>query len=112
MHWRVKSADHFLKGYQINSLSTPPLLTTHPLLLSRRLLSLTPTPTVLPTTTPRPTSTLLRPAMPTVLSVAPTPSLFPTAGSRLSPTPPTTSTAMLLRCPTLERPSTPLPPLA
>merc|ERR1711981_1520498 len=68
-------------------------------------------PTVLPMTTPRPTSTLLRPAMPAETSAAPTPSPFLTAGSRLSPTPPTTPMAMLPRCPTLERPSTPLPPL-
>merc|ERR1711874_306722 len=38
-----------------------------------------------------------------------TPSTFPTAGSRPSPTTPTTSLATLLRSPTPVRPSTPLP---
>merc|ERR1712012_574888 len=96
--------------------STPPPLCTLPLptlLLSSRSsrgpLSPTLTPTVLPTTTPSPTSTLLRLAMPTVLSAVLTLFLFPTAGSRLSPTPPTTPTATLPTLSTPERPSTPLP---
>merc|ERR1712066_512267 len=71
----------------------------------------TPSHMVSLTTTPRQTSTLLNLGMPTVLLAALT--LFPslTAGSRLSPTLLTTPMAMLPRCPTLERPSTPLPPL-
>merc|ERR1712012_419213 len=96
--------------------STLPPLCTLPLptlllssRLSRRPLSPTLTPTVLPTTTPSPTSTLLRLAMPTVLSAVLTLFLFPTAGSRLSPTPPTTPTATSPMLSTPERQSTPLP---
>merc|ERR1711936_33149 len=67
-------------------LSTLPLLTPPLLLLSirRSSQSPTPTPTELLTTTPRPTSTLLRPAMPTVLCPA------------LTPAPPATTTRQFL----------------
>merc|ERR1712203_423882 len=70
----------------------------------------TPTPTPWPMTTPRPTFSSLSPTMAPVLFLDRTLSTFPMAGSRPSPTTPTTSLATLLRLPTLVSLSTP-PPL-
>merc|ERR1711910_280096 len=80
-------------------------------LLPPTLLSPPPTPTPMPwpMTTPRPTSSSLSPTMAPVLFLDRTLSTFPMAGSRPSPTTPTTSLATLLRLPTLVSLSTPLP---
>merc|ERR1712186_199292 len=80
-------------------------------LLPPTLLSPPPTPTPMPwpMTTPRPTFSSLSPTMAPVLFLDRTLSTFPMAGSRPSPTTPTTSLATLLRLPTLVSLSTPLP---
>merc|ERR1712186_27212 len=80
-------------------------------LLPPTLLSPPPTPTPMPwpMTTPRPTFSSLSPTMAPVLFLDRTLSTFPMAGSRPSPTTPTTSLATLLRLPTLVSLSTPMP---
>merc|ERR1712018_508447 len=69
----------------------------------------TPTPTPWLMTTQRPTSTSKSPMMETAMSRDLTLLLFPMAESRLSSTPPTDMTDLLLMSPTRELPSTQRP---